>query len=88
MKSILYSAFHHPESDGFIGNQSIKIKCSLPKSSKIDNGLHCGPGLPQRIRDAVKVAVCAERPSIELTAARLGKDARIAVSQHNDRSLD
>jgi len=44
--------------------------------------------LPQRLRDAVKVAVCGRAACVELTAPRLGKDARIAVSQDDDGALN
>ena len=74
--------------DGFVGHRGVQIECAFPKSREIDNGFHGGPGLPQGLRHAVEVAICAGAVFVELAAARLGEDAGIAVSQHDHRALD
>ena len=75
------------DADGFVGHRGVEIECPGPKSSQIDDGFHGGPRLPQRLRHAVEIAVCARASFVGLAAARLGEDTRIAVSQHHHRAL-
>lgn len=44
--------------------------------------------MPQRLGHAVEVTVCAGAALVGLASACLGKDARIAVAQHDYGSLD
>ena len=60
----------------------------MPKRREIDDRLHRRSGLPQRLRDAVVVAVGGRATVEDLPAARLGQNPSIAVLQHDDRALD
>ena len=74
--------------DGLVGHEGLEREVAVPERGQIDDRLHGRPRLPQRLPDAVEIAVRRRAAVIDLPAARLGQDAPIAVPQHDDRALD